>query len=385
MLHADGQYAPEYLPQLLEPLENDEADMVFGSRMSASGDPLGGGMPLYKYVGNRILTWLENQIVGMNLSEFHSGYRIYSCEALKRIPFMLNSNEWHFDTEVLIQFHEAGLRIVERPIPTYYGDEICRVNGISYALNCLQTAFLYRLHKSRIIKEPKYEITADQNNYLKADPYSSHAHKVRWVEKERPSHVLEIGTGTGSLTAEMKRLGCEVTSIEQDPHLAEIARRYCKEMIVDNIETMDLSTLGRYDAVIFGDVIRHIRNRREILESVSGLLKPGGKVLLSLPNISNLWVKLFILLFGRYDNSRVGMIDDIELRFFTLKRIKQLASESGLNVVSVDVTPLPLPVILPATSKGHSLRFLHFFNWSLTKLKKTMFGYQFILVCEPKP
>ena len=81
MLHADGQYAPEVLGQLLEPLENNEADMVFGSRMAAGGDPLKGGMPFYKYIGNRILTGLENRIVGTNLSEFHSGYRLYSCGA----------------------------------------------------------------------------------------------------------------------------------------------------------------------------------------------------------------------------------------------------------------------------------------------------------------
>jgi len=111
MLHADGQYAPEVLNTLLEPLENDEADMVFGSRMAAGGDPRAGGMPLYKFVGNKILTALENRIVGMRLSEFHSGYRLYSCDALKKIPFLLNSNVWHFDTEILIQFHEAGLRI----------------------------------------------------------------------------------------------------------------------------------------------------------------------------------------------------------------------------------------------------------------------------------
>ena len=86
MLHADGQYAPEVLPQLLEPLERDEADMVFGSRMANGGDPLAGGMPLYKFVGNKILTWIENRITGMKLSEFHSGYRLYSCAALKKFP-----------------------------------------------------------------------------------------------------------------------------------------------------------------------------------------------------------------------------------------------------------------------------------------------------------
>jgi glycosyltransferase involved in cell wall biosynthesis len=383
MLHADGQYAPEVLPQLLEPLEKDEADMVFGSRMAAGGDPLAGGMPRYKYVGNRILTGLENRIVGMDLSEFHSGYRLYSCEALKKVPFMLNSNEWHFDTNILIQFHEAGLRIVERPIPTYYGDEICYVNGMAYAFNCVKTALRYRLHKSRLVYEEKYDVTGDHYVYKKADPYSSHAQILKWIEQERPREVLEIGTATGYLSAEMVNRGCVVTGIEQDQEMANIARPHCREMIVADIETLDLSNLGQYDAVVFGDVLEHLRNPREILQKASALLKPGGKVLMSLPNVANIWVRLN-LLFGRFNYSRVGILDETHLRFFTLQTMKQLAAESGFDVISVNATPIPLPVMLPATRQGSSLSFLHFINWGLTKVRSTLFGYQFILVCRPK-
>ena len=383
MLHADGQYAPEVLPRLLEPLEKDEADMVFGSRMAAGGDPRAGGMPLYKFVGNRILTGLENRIVGMNLSEFHSGYRLYSCEALRKVPFMLNSNEWHFDTNILIQFHEAGLRIVERPIPTYYGDEICYVNGMAYAFNCVKTALRYRFHKSRLVYEEKYDVTGDHYIYKKTDPYSSHAQILKWIEQERPGEVLEIGTATGYLSSEMTDRGCVVTGIEQDPQMAEIARQYCREMIVGDIESMDLSKLGQYDAIVFGDVLEHLRNPREILEKTSGLLKPGGKVLMSLPNVANIWVRLN-LLFGRFNYSRVGILDETHLRFFTLQTMKQLAADSGFDVVSVNATPIPLPVMLPATRQGRSLSFLHFLNWGLTKLRSTLFGYQFILVCRPK-
>ncbi len=383
MLHADGQYAPEVLPQLLEPLEKDQADMVFGSRMAAGGDPLAGGMPYYKFVGNKILTWLENRIVGMNLSEFHSGYRLYSCEALKKIPFMLNSNEWHFDTDILIQFQEAGLRIVERPIPTYYGDEICYVNGMAYAFNCVKTALRYRLHKARLVYEPKYDVSGDHYVYKRADPYSSHAQIIRWVEQERPAKVLEIGTATGYLTSEMVKLGCSVTGVEQDPAMAEIARPYCREMIVGDIETIDLSTVGRFDAIVFGDVLEHLRNPREVLQKVHALLTPGGKVLMSLPNVANIWVRLN-LLFGNFNYSRVGILDESHLRFFTLQTMKQLAAESGLDVISINATPIPLPVILPSTSRGRSLSFLHLFNWGLTKLRRTLFGYQFILVCRPK-
>ncbi len=383
MLHADGQYAPEVLPQLLEPFENDEADMVFGSRMAAGGAPLAGGMPLYKFAGNKILTWIENRMTGMKLSEFHSGYRIYSCEALKKVPFMLNSGEWHFDTEILMQFHEAGLRIVERPIPTYYGDEICYVNGIAYAFNCVKSALKYRLHKAKLLYVPKYDVKMDHCLYKRADPYSNHAQIIRWIERERPEDVLEIGTATGYLTAEMEKLGCRVTGIEQDAEMAGIARQYCHQMVVGDVETLNLERLSRYDTVILGNVLEHVRNPSEVLRKVSGLLKPGGKVLMSLPNVANIWIRLKLLL-GRFDYSRVGLLEESDLRSFTLQTSRQLAVDSGLDVIGVNATPIPLPVILPATRKGESLSFLHLLNWGLTKLRKTLFGYQFILICRPK-
>ena len=383
MLHADGQYAPEVLNELLEPLENDEADMVFGSRMANGGDPLAGGMPLYKYFGNRILTFLENLIIDINLSEFHSGYRLYSCEAMKRIPFLLNSNEWHFDTEILIQFHEAGLRIAERPIPTYYGDEICYVNGISYAFNCLKSALKYRLHKAGVRHEPKYEVKSNRYIYKKTDPYSSHAQILRWVEKERPSDVLEVGTATGYLSSEMTSLGCKVTGIEQDAEMAELARQHCAEMHVADIESMDFAGLGSYDAIILGDILEHLRNPRAVLEKMNELLKPNGKILISLPNVANIWVRLN-LLFGHFNYRQVGILDESHLRFFTLKTAKRLAADSGLDVISTSVTPIPLPLILPLTSRGRPFSFLHRLNWWLTRLRKTLFGDQFILVCRPK-
>ena len=104
---------------------------------------------------------------------------------------------------------------------------------------------------------------------------------------------------------------------------------------------------------------------------------------MSLPNVANIWVRLN-LLFGRFNYSRVGILDETHLRFFTLHTMKQLAAESGFDVISVNATPIPLPVMLPATRKGSSLSFLHFLNWGLTKLRSTLFGYQFILVCRPK-
>lgn len=155
LVHGDGQYAPEALPILLEPLVKGEADMVFGSRMAKPSDALKGGMPLYKFFGNRVLTMLQNKMSGLNLSEYHSGYRLYSTHALKNIPFQSFTNTWHFDTQIILALAERNFRIVERPIPTYYGDEICHVNGIPYAANCILTTYrFYRNRKRNILSYP---------------------------------------------------------------------------------------------------------------------------------------------------------------------------------------------------------------------------------------
>ncbi len=148
LLHGDGQYAPEVMQQLLDPLEQGEAELVMGSRMMPGCRPLRGGMPLYKFVGNKILTTWENLLLGTRLQEFHSGYRAYDCHALARVPFERCSNEWHFDTEIIIQFLAKQFRVVERPIPTYYGDEICYVNGLAYAYRCTEAVVKYRLHQA---------------------------------------------------------------------------------------------------------------------------------------------------------------------------------------------------------------------------------------------
>jgi glycosyltransferase involved in cell wall biosynthesis len=145
LLHGDGQYAPEVMQDLLTPLETGKADMVMGSRMLIKGAALRGNMPMYKYVGNKILTWIENHLIGATFSEFHSGYRAYSVHALKTLPLDTLTSNWHFDTQIILEFLKRGYLIKEVPIPTYYGDEICHVNGIPYALNCIRETLKFAL------------------------------------------------------------------------------------------------------------------------------------------------------------------------------------------------------------------------------------------------
>jgi glycosyltransferase involved in cell wall biosynthesis len=157
LIHGDGQYAPELLPTLVQPLLDGAADVVMGSRIMTPGGARKGGMPLYKLVGNRVLTALQNRLLGARLSEYHSGYRLYSIAALRRIPFELAADGFHFDTEIIIQLLLAGQRLRELPIPTFYGDEISRVDGLSYAWNVLWSSLQARGHALGLVHDRKFD------------------------------------------------------------------------------------------------------------------------------------------------------------------------------------------------------------------------------------
>ena len=120
VLHGDGQYPPENLMELVEPLESNICQMVFGSRIQ--GEALMGGMPVWKYIGNRLLTFMENLLLGLSLSEYHSGFRAYSCEALRTINLDVTHDGFVFDTDIIIQYRENDLKIGEIVIPTQYDE-----------------------------------------------------------------------------------------------------------------------------------------------------------------------------------------------------------------------------------------------------------------------
>lgn len=149
LLHGDGQYAPEYLPQMVEPIVSGRADVVFGSRMITHGGARQGGMPLYKFVGNKILTTLQNRLAKVELTEWHSGYRAYSVASLRKVNFLKNSDYFDFDSQIILQMIGARQRIVEIEIPTFYGDEISRVNGVKYGIKILIHTLKFRLSSNK--------------------------------------------------------------------------------------------------------------------------------------------------------------------------------------------------------------------------------------------
>ncbi len=147
-LHADGQYAPEIIPQFVEKIESEQYDIVQGSRI-ASGTALSGGMPLYKFVANRVLTFFENLVFGLSMSDFHSGYLVYSRKALDSIPFERLSTSFDFDLEVIASARARGLKVGELPIPTRYAEEKSHVNSIAYGMRCIGVMAKYLMGKYR--------------------------------------------------------------------------------------------------------------------------------------------------------------------------------------------------------------------------------------------
>jgi glycosyltransferase involved in cell wall biosynthesis len=146
VLHSDGQYSPEKIPDLLAPFDTDAADLVQGSRMLRGG-ALRGGMPLYKYVANKALTAIENRAFGMSLAEYHSGYMVYSRKAMETIPFGKLSNSFDFDLEMIVLAKVKGLRIAEVAIPTIYAGEKSHLNPIKYGFDVLSIVRAYRRGK----------------------------------------------------------------------------------------------------------------------------------------------------------------------------------------------------------------------------------------------
>lgn len=145
MLHGDGQYDPKILPKFISNLQSTKYDAVFGTRMHSYRSVIKGGMPTYKFIGNIFLTKIQNIILGTKFSEFHSGYRSYKIASLKKIPFRNFSNNFHFDTEIIIEHVIRNFSILEIPIPTKYGKQISNLKSIPYGLNILKTMFKYKI------------------------------------------------------------------------------------------------------------------------------------------------------------------------------------------------------------------------------------------------
>jgi glycosyltransferase involved in cell wall biosynthesis len=159
MLHPDYQYDSRLVPELIRPIQEGRADLVLGSRV-LEGGTLAGGMPIYKYLSNRFLTLIENLAYRKRLSEYHTGFRAYSRRFLETVPFLLNSDRFVFDSQILAQAVAFGFEITEIPVPTRYFEEASSVglkDGIVYGLDTLWVVFKYVLNRLGILRSDEFK------------------------------------------------------------------------------------------------------------------------------------------------------------------------------------------------------------------------------------
>ena len=378
LLHGDGQYAPECLPQIVAPILDGEADAVFGSRVMVKGAARKGGMPLYKYVGNRILTRFENAVLGTDLTEFHSGYRAYRVDALEHIPFERNADGFNFDTQIIIQLHDAGKRIVEVAHP-----HVLRRRDLLRGRHALrgrrhegrggvpagQGGVRRRLSRGAVRgvpaqrergQLPRPDLRARSGRARRGRSSTSAAPRGPW-----PSVCSWPGTTSPAWTCSSSKACTSGWASSSRP----ISTRASRPQVGTG-----------FDIVLAADVLEHVRRPESLLREMRALLRASGTAVICVPNVAH-WYPRFRSLLGAFDYDQRGILDRTHLRFFTRRSIRRLVEREGFTVRRLEAVGLPLDALDVKGAGGRVMRALdHLF---LT-VWPTMFGYQFILELAPQ-
>ncbi len=381
MVHGDGQYAPELLPTLVAPLAGGNADAVFGSRMMTRFGALNGGMPLYKFVGNWILTTVQNVLLGTNLTEFHSGYRVYSVAALKKIAFQLNSNLFDFDTEIIIQLLNANQRILEVPVPTYYGNEISRVNGLKYARDVTVATLQNVAHRAGILYQRRFEPLSEYANAhydLKLGYPSSHQFALNAVPSR--ARVIDFGAGPGGFAHELVKKGCTVAVVDQVfPDDAAGPHVRCFRQDLEDEPTFNVRD---YEYLLLLDVIEHLKEPERFLERVRAQFDYTPRTLvLTTPNIG-FAVQRIMLMLGQFNYGRAGILDRTHTRLFTFRSVRRLLTDAGFRIQEIRGIPAPFPKVFGDGVAGKTAIAI---NQFLIRISRALFSYQIFVIAQSTP
>jgi glycosyltransferase involved in cell wall biosynthesis len=383
LLHGDGQYSPESLPDLVQPLARGEYDAVFGSRMANRFNAIRGGMPLYKFVGNWILTTFQNWVLGTSFSELHSGYRLYQVKALQTIPFHQNTQGFNFDTEVCYQLLLSQHSILEIPIPTYYGEELCYVDGLRYAREVFTATLKFWLKRFGLLHDAVFSIPTpskgDQRYKLKLGFPSPHTIVIESVgEKTR---VLDIGCGDGRFSSELIAKGCIVTGIDALPPSVEVGFTAFHQNDLELGLPPNLET--EFDYVLMLDVLEHLSNPEKFLESLSAecVGTQNTTFIATTGNIAFLPIRLS-LLFGFFNYGPRGILDFTHKRLFSFATFKRLFQQSGFEPVEIRGIPAPFPLLF---GDGLLSKILLAVNNGLISISKSLFAFQIYGVFRPRP
>lgn len=385
LLHGDGQYSPTLLPALIEVWRQTGADVVLGTRMWSAASARRGGMPAYKIAGNRILTRLQNLLTGKRLSEYHTGLRGYATTFLRKVPFEVNTNDFHFDTEILLQAFHARAKVVEMNIPTHYGDEQCHVNGLKYAYNVLKATLQFRLQQKGMFCSLKYR-NLDHASYADKTSmdYSSHRMALELIRKVNPRRVLDVGCGAGFVARECEKAGARVTGLDKATPPPDAMSEFINARLDEDEWPVNISD---FDLVLLLDVIEHLSEPerfllklRESYKSPRDTTTGPPPVILSTPNVAFVTVRLNLLL-GKFTYAERGILDITHRRLFTRGSLVRMLEDCGYQIEKV----LPVPVPFDAVFGGRLGPPFTRLSRILCAVWPRLFAFQFMVLCRPRP
>ncbi|WP_232242557.1 bifunctional glycosyltransferase/class I SAM-dependent methyltransferase [Streptacidiphilus jeojiense] len=334
-------------------------------------------MPAYKYLGNRILTRIENGLLNTSLTEFHSGYRAYRVSALAELLIENNTDAFDFDTQIIVQLIDAGKRIVEIPIPTYYGDEICYVNGVRYAKDVVKDVLQYRLAQKGFGTCPW--IPKPEEYAFKEGDGSSHAAILEMLQGVPPSRILDLGCSGGLFAERVRALGHEVTGVDYI-EVEGVRERTDRFLLADLNNGLPDDVGDGYDLVVAGDVIEHLHRPERVLEEIRTVLRPGGELLLSVPNIGH-WYSRGRVALGGFDYDRRGILDETHLRFYSRASLRRAMRTAGYDLLGLSFTGSPF--VNFAGEDSVVTRIAGGVSKALVKARPTLFGYQLVARLTP--
>ena len=363
ILRADGRHPPEVLANLYRPIVADQADAVFGSPNANHGGPL---------------NEMEKMMFGLHLSNFHCGYRAYSLAALRAIHWERLSDGETFDLELVLKLRHQNFRIREMAIP---GDCGSRTPFLRTLKQSVATVYRYRQTRRSVKRYPEFE-EYFTHYPVKESKRSSHAYAEDLAGTGH--EVLDIGCGEGILAAALSKNGNRVTGADilARPANESALAQYFSVDLNDGIGPVIEALHGKtFDRVLLLDVLEHLVRPEPLLRQVRQVLKPDGRLILSVPNIANFTIRIW-LLFGQFDYTERGILDKTHVRFFTRKTIRRMLRENGYEVVEERETVMPVELFFGLPAANPIMRFANEVLGGLTRLLPGLFGYQIMLVLK---
>ena len=382
LIAGSGQYAPEQLEKLAFSLASSNSQALIGSRFLEKSNSIKNQMPLYKYLGIKTITLLQNLILGMKFSEYHSGFRIYKTKALAEIPYAFNSNGRQFDTEVLIQLKLRGFKLQELPVSSLSGKAHPISDYIRYGIGSILISLKTRLHQMSLSYERKFDVGDISTDGFKDEIKLGYPSSLQFAidEVSEKHRVLDIGCGNALIGTELKKQGCYVEGIDFE---SSKGKNNIDKFTQLNLNNNNLEIpVNEFDYVLLMDVLEHLDEPENFVYNLRVKAKgKAPKIIVSVPNIGFINNRIQ-LLFGRFDYGIRGTMYLGHKRMFTFNAIGKLFEQAEFKITKCQGIPAPFPV---AIGDNWLSRLFLGINQGLIKILPKLFSYQIFLVAVPFP